>query len=74
MFYSYIFLLDEKGGRLLLDASDDEISEAREVNLDELAEIVDALDNIKGKWSDWGRFRYVTSNAVLKILRSRENP
>ena len=29
MFYSYIFILDETGGRLMADASDDEISEIR---------------------------------------------
>lgn len=71
MFYSYIFLLSEKGGRLLLDASDDEISEVREATLEELSEIVDALANIKGKWSDWGKFRYVTSNSVLSFLKKR---
>lgn len=70
MFYSYIFILDEIGGRLLLDASDDEISEVREVDLDGLEEIVRTLDNIEGKWNDWGKFRYATSNAVLKYLRS----
>lgn len=70
MFYSYIFILDEKGGRLLLDASDDEISEVREVGLDGLEEIVGSLDKIEGKWSDWGKFRYETSNAVLQYLRS----
>lgn len=71
MFYSYIFILAEKGGRLLLDASDDEISEVREVSIDELSDIVEALNNIQGKWSDWGKFRYVTSKAVLNILRIR---
>lgn len=70
MFYSYIFILDEKDGRLLEDASDDEISEVREVDLDGLEKIVASLDKIEGKWSDWGRFRYATSNAVLKYLRS----
>ena len=70
MFYSYIFILEEKGGHLLLDASDDEISEVREVDLDGLEAIVQALVEIEGKWSDWGRFRYITSNAVLKYLRS----
>ncbi len=74
MFYSYLFLLEEKGGRLLLDASDDEVSEVREVDTEGLAEIVEALAGIKGKWSDWGRFRYVTSNAVLKMLRKRKQP
>jgi len=77
MFYSYIFLLTEKGGRLLLDASDDEISEVRVVSHDELAEIAEQLNSIQGKWSDWGKFRYVTSKAVHNVLEARplyENP
>lgn len=71
MFYSYMFILSEKGGRLLQDASDDEISEVRVVNTDELAAIVAKLNGIRGKWSDWGRFRHVTSNAVLDALKKR---
>ncbi len=74
MFYSYIFILAEKGGRLLLDAVDDEISEVRVVTLEELAGIVEELNKIQGKWSDWGRFRYVTSNAVLKVLKKGLGP
>lgn len=71
MFYSYLFMLTEKGGRLLLDASDDEISEVRVVDTDELSKIVEELNNIQGKWSDWGKFRYVTSKAVLDVLNKR---
>lgn len=69
MFYSYIFILDETGGRLMADASDDEISEIREVDLEEFGQLVRALGNIGGKWQDWGKFRYVTSNAVLDYLK-----
>lgn len=68
MFYSYVFLLSEKGGRLLIDASDDEISEVKEVDTGELAEIVGQLESIQGKWSDWGKFRAVTCKAVLDAL------
>jgi len=69
MFYSYIFILKETGGRLLVDAIDDEISEVKEVDLEGLEAVVDSLNNISGKWGDWGRFRYVTSKAVLEYLR-----
>ena len=69
MFYSYIFILDEVGGRLLEDASDDEISEIREVDMNGLAKIVRSLEGIKGKWQDWGQFRSITSNAVLQHLK-----
>lgn len=67
MFYSYIFILDETGGRLLEDASDDEVSGVKETDLAGLEEIVNKLNHIKGKWQDWGRFRYVTSKAVLEL-------
>lgn len=69
MFYSYIFIMRETGGSLLKDASDDEISEVKEVDLKELESIVDKLKNIKGRWSDWGRFRYESSKAVLDYLK-----
>jgi len=71
MFYSYIFILDEIGGRLLVDASDDEISEIKEVDLEEFERLVLSLGNIGGKWQDWGKFRYVTSNAVLNYLKHK---
>jgi len=71
MFYSYIFILDEIGGRLLADASDDEISEIKEVDLEEFEQAVRALGSIGGKWQDWGKFRCITSNAVLNYLKHK---
>lgn len=71
MFYSYIFILNDIGGELLKDASDDEISEVMEVDLDGLERIVRSLAKVKGKWEDWARFRYITSKAVLNYLRSQ---
>lgn len=70
MFHSYIFILDETGGRLLEDASDDEISNVREVGLEELDRITGDLGCLTGKWQDWGVFRQVTTGAVLNFLRS----
>lgn len=71
MFYSYLFILKETGGRLLDDASDNEISEVREVDVEQLGEVAENLRNIQGKWSDWGRFRYETSKAVHRFLIDR---
>lgn len=71
MFYSYVFILDEVGGRLLEDASDDEISEIREVDKVGLAQIARSLYDLKGKWRDWGKFRYVTTNSVLQWLEGK---
>jgi len=66
MFYSYVFILDETGGRLLEDASDDEVSGIREVDRDGLRRTARSLYELKGKWQDWGKFRYITTNAVLQ--------
>ena len=71
MFYSYIFVLDEIGGRLLEDASDNEISEIKEVDLDGLLRIVGSLEGIKGKWRDWGHFRYISTNAVYQHIKKQ---
>lgn len=73
MFYSYLFILKETGGRLLVDASDDEISEVKEVDIDGLEQVVNSLGSITGRWSDWGKFRYVTTNAILEYLRENND-
>ncbi|HEX9061913.1 MAG TPA: NUDIX domain-containing protein [Clostridia bacterium] len=69
LFHSYIFILNETGGRLLLDASDDEVSEVLEVNVDELSEVSENLLKIEDSWKDWGKFRYITTNAVYRFLK-----
>jgi 8-oxo-dGTP diphosphatase len=67
-FYSYVFILLEKSGRLLKDAIDDEISEVMEVDVEGLAQTAKKLESITGKWSDWGRFRGSTTKAVYEHL------
>lgn len=69
-FYSYLFLLKEVSGVLLTEALDDEISEVKEVNISELREVVESLNNIEGRWRDWGKFRHITSKAILDYLVS----
>jgi len=73
MFYSYIFILEEIGGKLLENALDDEISGIKEIDIDDLKpfeDMVDSLKNIEGKWRNWGLFRYHSSKAVLDSLKS----
>jgi len=70
MFYSYLFILREISGNLLKDAADNEVSEVREVSVDELEAVALSLKNLSGKWSDWGRFRYETTNAIYRYLKS----
>lgn len=69
MFFSYLFILRETGGHLLEDASDDEVSEIREVNINGLEKVAGELGNIIGKWHDWGKFRYCTTRAILEFLK-----
>lgn len=75
MFYSYLFILKEVGGRLLEDALDDEISRIKEVDIGGLRWVVESLYNAPGSWDNWGKFRYTTSRAILSFLKnfSREN-
>jgi hypothetical protein len=61
--------MKETGGKLLTDATDDEVSKVNEVDIDTLFEVADNLSNITGKWQDWGKFRYVTTNAVARCLK-----
>jgi ADP-ribose pyrophosphatase YjhB (NUDIX family) len=68
MFYSYIFIMKETGGKLLEDAEDDEISEVREVDLEGLRQTAARLADIKGSWGDWGRFRHITTKKVYDFL------
>ncbi len=69
MFYSYLFLLRETGGKLLEDATDDEVSEVKEVGREGLHDIAAALAGIEGEWRDWGRFRHVTTDAIYRALK-----
>ena len=69
MFYSYLFILKETGGKLLIDASDDEVSEVMEVDVNGLEKISNSLADIHGRWRDWGKFRHVTTNAVYEYLK-----
>jgi len=71
MFYSYIFVLHETGGKIFVDASDDEVSEIKEVDLEGLKAVASSLNNITGKWEDWGKFRYATSMAVYNYLATK---
>ncbi len=72
MFYSYMFLLNETGGRLLEDATDDEVSQVMEAKLEDFENVLDALLKMKEDWVDWGRFRYMTSNAVYKYIKNKD--
>ncbi len=67
-FFSYMFILDEKSGNLLIDSTDDEVCEIIEADFPKLLEITNILHNISGSWQDWGHFRYESTNAILRYM------
>lgn len=68
-FYSFLFHLRETGGRLLEDATDDEVSAVREADADDLSELSARLMGIRPDWRDWGHFRYETTHVFEQYLR-----
>ncbi len=75
VFHTFAFLVDELGGRLgTLDPSE-RIEEWREIAIDDLPRVADALDqlstrgeDIGGDWRAWGKFRAVVHRAVHQAL------
>lgn len=67
-FVTYMFLMSYSRHPLLL-GTDGEVAETREVSLDELADIADALGALPGEWADWGRFRAVVHRLAATLLR-----
>ena len=65
-FYSYLFVIKEVSGNLISDATEDEISEYKEVDDKELEELVETLTSIEGGWRDWARFRAELIKFYLK--------
>ena len=56
-FYSYLFVIKEVSGELIKDATEDEISDYREVDTIALSELEKTLKGIDGGWHDWATFR-----------------
>ncbi len=56
-FYSYLFIIKEVSGNIIDDASEDEISDYKEVDFDGLSYLSKVLSGIEGGWRDWARFR-----------------
>ena len=75
-FASFALLLDEVGGTLGCRDPDERVAAFREVAINELPVLADHLEQlrpefdreIKGRWSDWGRFRAVIHHAVHSAL------
>jgi len=68
-FYSFLFHLRETGGRLLEDATDDEVAGVLEADVTQLEALAGRLLAIRPDWRDWGRFRHETTHAFVPYLR-----
>jgi ADP-ribose pyrophosphatase YjhB (NUDIX family) len=70
-FFSHIFLVKEVGGELKCNDKKEKISLYKEVNMEELREIIVNLERLEGKFSEWGIFRSLPHKAVLKTLENQ---
>lgn len=68
IFYSYGFILNEINGNILEDATEDEVSEFKEVNTEEFKELVNLLESTDGKWRDWCKFRAESTKFAYENL------
>lgn len=69
-FYSFVFLLDETGGRLLEDALEDEVCEVLEADQAGMERALERLKTFGDDiyWAEWGKFRYLTTAAAMHAL------
>ena len=67
-FYTFVFLLEETGGRILEDATEDEICEYIEADKDKLTEIAKNLSNNKSNWRDWCSFRMQSTAFIIPYI------
>lgn len=79
-FYTFVFLLDELGGRLAVQDPDERVAAFGEVEpagLIAMAETLERLDDrrdreISGSWRSWGIFRAVAHRVVASALATPE--
>lgn len=69
-FYSFFFHLKERGGNLLVDATDQEVSEVCEAGEEELHGFAHTLLGLDAEWRDWGHFRYLTTYPVAAYVKA----
>lgn len=65
-FYSYLFVISESSGNLIEDATEDEITGYREIDIDELKDVERKLSSVEGSWRDWCSFRVKLIDFYLK--------
>ena len=67
-FYTFVFHLQELGGNILEDATEDEICEYIEADKNKLKEIADNLASNTSNWHDWCSFRMQSTAFIIPYL------
>ena len=67
-FYSFIFILEEIGGTILEDATENEICEYIEVDKKQLTEITRNLASNTSNWHDWCSFRMQSTSFIIPYI------
>lgn len=67
-YMSFVFWLEELGGTILEDATEDEISQFKEAERADIELICKNLKSNKSNWKDWCSFRYQTTSFILPFL------
>lgn len=66
-FRSYVYLTRELVGEPHPQDGDEEITGFIDVPFDELPTVAESLRNLPGDWRDWGRFRAVVHDFVVRL-------
>lgn len=67
-FISFVFHLKETGGRILEDATEQEIRDFLEADPVTLQQICHNMETYQGSWQDWCQFRFQTTSFLLPYL------
>jgi len=68
-FTSYVFLVKETSGQLACVDQDEQISGYKEINVEELKNIIAHLENLEGEFSEWGEFRAIPHKVILNTSK-----
>lgn len=69
-FYSFVFWMKELSGNIIDDATQDEINEFAEADLEFLKKISERLEADGNGCNDWGSFRNQTTSFIIPFLEN----
>lgn len=72
-FTMHVFLANETSEAPQVEDLEEEISEFKEVTIDELPQIAEQLRSLPGRWRGWGEFWATPHDVVYRKLKKEEN-